>query len=119
MRRATRLLARLRGAARPGPAAAVRDGARADPVARPRADDRERGRAAAAELRHREAEARYHRDRLALYNARILSGKQASASRLEELRRISTGADARLAHLKSVRDGAEGPTTPPPSDAGR
>jgi hypothetical protein len=43
-----------------------------------------------------EAEARYARDRLALYRARVLSAKPASAGRLRELERISTAADARL-----------------------
>ena len=43
-----------------------------------------------------EAEAHYHRDRLALYRARVLSAKPASAERLRELERISTAADARL-----------------------
>jgi hypothetical protein len=43
-----------------------------------------------------EAEARYHRDRLALYRARLLSSKSASPGRLRELERISRAADARL-----------------------
>jgi hypothetical protein len=45
-----------------------------------------------------EAEARYHRDRLALYRARVLSARPTSAARLRELQRISTAADARLRH---------------------
>ncbi|MBW3608383.1 MAG: hypothetical protein KY463_08510 [Actinobacteria bacterium] len=56
---------------------------------------------AATRLEHLEAEAQHHRNRLALYNARILTGKPSSAMRLEELRRISAGADARLAHAKT------------------
>jgi hypothetical protein len=59
------------------------------------------------DLRDLEAEARYHRDRLALYRARVLSAKPASAARLHELQRISAAADARLRH--AVRpDGSDG-----------
>ena len=61
---------------------------------------REREQQAARQLEHLEAEALHHRNRLALYNQRILTGKPASPMRLEELRRISDGADARLAHAK-------------------
>jgi hypothetical protein len=43
-----------------------------------------------------EAEARYHRDRLALYRARIVSSKPSSPGRLRELERISRAADGRL-----------------------
>ena len=53
------------------------------------------------QLEHLEAEAQHHRNRLALYNARILTGRPSSQMRLEELRRISAGADARLAHAKT------------------
>jgi hypothetical protein len=52
----------------------------------------------APDLHELEALARYHRDRLALYRARVLSAKPASAARLRELQRISTAADARLRH---------------------
>jgi hypothetical protein len=45
-----------------------------------------------------DAEARYHRDRLALYRARLYAGKPTSAMRLRELERTSAAADARLAH---------------------
>lgn len=62
---------------------------------------RERERQAALQLERLEAEAQHHRNRLALYNARLLTGKPSSPLRLEELRRISTGADARLAHAKT------------------
>lgn len=48
------------------------------------------------ELSRLEAEARYHRDRLALYRARVLTARPASATRLRELQRIANGADARL-----------------------
>jgi hypothetical protein len=43
-----------------------------------------------------DAEARYHRDRLALYRARIVSTRPTSLSRLRELERISRMADDRL-----------------------
>ena len=61
---------------------------------------REREQQAARQLEYLEAEALLHRNRLALYNQRILTGKPSSPMRLEELRRISAGADARLAHAK-------------------
>jgi hypothetical protein len=68
---------------------------------RPTAAERERTRQAAAELEQLGAEAQYHRDRLALYNARVVTAKPASASRLRELQRTSAAADARLAHAKT------------------
>ena len=40
-----------------------------------------------------EAEARYHRERLALYKARVLTGKPTSPGRLRELERASEHAD--------------------------
>ena len=52
----------------------------------------------APDLQQLEAQARYHRDRLALYRARVLSAKPASAARLRELQRASAAADARLRH---------------------
>ncbi len=51
---------------------------------------------AAAEYQRLEAEARYHRDRLALYRARVHSAHPTSVGRLRELERISALADARL-----------------------
>jgi hypothetical protein len=45
-----------------------------------------------------EAQARYHRDRLALYRARVLSAKPVSSARLRDLQRTSAAADARLRH---------------------
>lgn len=50
------------------------------------------------DLQELEAQARYHRDRLALYRARVFSAKPASAARLRELQRASEAADARLRH---------------------
>jgi hypothetical protein len=48
-----------------------------------------------------EAEARYHRDRLALYRARVYNSKPTSPSRLRELERTSRAADTRLRAAKS------------------
>jgi hypothetical protein len=48
-----------------------------------------------------DAEARYHRDRLALYRARVYNSKPTSPSRLRELERTSRTADARLRAAKS------------------
>ena len=62
----------------------------------------------APDLAGLEAEARYHRDRLALYRARVLSAKPTSAARLRELQRISTAADARLRHAAG-RESSDGP----------
>jgi hypothetical protein len=44
------------------------------------------------------AEARYHRERLALYRARVYASKPTRAMRLRELERTAAAADARLAH---------------------
>jgi hypothetical protein len=55
----------------------------------------------AAETGRLEAQARYHRDRLALYRARLLNSKFTSASRLRELERTSRAADARLRAARS------------------
>ncbi len=87
------------------------DPASAPPVARP-ATQRAVARVAlpAPDLHDLEAEARYHRDRLALYRARVVSAKPSSAARLRELERISTAADARLRHAAS-RDGSYGTGT--------
>ena len=48
-----------------------------------------------------EAEARYHRERLALYRARVYNSKPTSLGRLRELERTSDAADARL---RAARD---------------
>jgi hypothetical protein len=77
-------------AAGPVPAPSVRSPATPRPVARAALP--------APDLQELEAEARYHRDRLALYRARVLSAKPTSAGRLRELQRISAAADARLRH---------------------
>jgi hypothetical protein len=64
----------------------------------------------APDLEQLEAEARYHRDRLALYRARVLTARPSSAARLRELQRISTAADARLRHA-ARRDGSDDDAT--------
>jgi hypothetical protein len=51
------------------------------------------------ELERLEAEAKHHRNRLALYRQRVYSGK-AEPTRLRDLQRASDSADARL---KSAR----------------
>ena len=56
------------------------------------------------ELSILEAEARYHRDRLALYRARALSAKPTSASGLRELERTAAAAEARLRHARAAED---------------
>ena len=48
-----------------------------------------------------EAQARDHRERLAVYRARVVGAKQTSPSRLHDLERTSRAADARL---RAVRD---------------
>jgi hypothetical protein len=51
-----------------------------------------------------EAEARYHRDRLALHRARVYAVKPTSATHLRELEHAATAADARLAHARRAND---------------
>ena len=46
------------------------------------------------------AEARYHRDRLALYRARVHSGKPSSLSRLGELERAAARAEDWARHVR-------------------
>jgi hypothetical protein len=71
------------------------------PVGRPRdaqpPDDRA---AAGPDLEHLEAEARYARDRLELYRARTLTGRDTSPARLRELERVAAAAGDRLAHAR-------------------
>jgi hypothetical protein len=56
------------------------------------------------ELLQLEAEARYRSERLALYRARMLTGRPADPARLRELERISEAAEARLRHARSTVD---------------
>jgi hypothetical protein len=46
------------------------------------------------------AEARYHRQRLDLYRARLYGGRALSRARLEEFERAADTADARLAQAR-------------------
>jgi hypothetical protein len=63
----------------------------------PREADDSRGRHRTdADIAVVEAEARYHRDRLALYRARVLSAKPTSNGRLRELERKAAAAETRL-----------------------
>ena len=47
-----------------------------------------------------EADARYRRERLALYRAKAYSGQATTTTRLRELERASDQADERLAHAR-------------------
>lgn len=58
-------------------------------------------------------EARYRRERLELYRARIYGGKAANMSRLAELERAYDGAAARLARAKKAA------SAPDPEDGRR
>ena len=46
------------------------------------------------------AEARYHRERLQLYRAKVLSSRPTTAIRLQELERLSNYAERRLRRVK-------------------
>jgi hypothetical protein len=93
LRRARQLVARRKDARPLGPGAP--DPPPAPSVRRPVTP---RAVLPAPDLQELEAQARYHRDRLALYRARVLSAKPTSAARLRELQRVSAAADARLHH---------------------
>jgi hypothetical protein len=49
------------------------------------------------------AEARYHRQRLDLYRARLYGGRASSQARLEEFQRASDEAAARLRDQSAIR----------------
>jgi hypothetical protein len=51
------------------------------------------------------AEARYHRQRLDLYRARLYGGRALSRARLDEFERAADTADARLREAQLTRDG--------------
>ena len=53
-----------------------------------------------AELLRLDAEARYHRERLALYRAKSYGPRPTSPTRLRELERTSAGAQERLEHAR-------------------
>ena len=61
--------------------------------------------AAAADLSDLENQARYHRDRLSLYRARMHGSHPTSVSRLEELERASAAADERLRTARRLNRG--------------
>jgi hypothetical protein len=63
--------------------------------------DAAEGPAAVSELARLEAEARYHRDRLALYRARVYASKPTSSHRLRELERAVAYADERLERARA------------------
>jgi hypothetical protein len=48
------------------------------------------------------AEARYHRQRLDLYRARLYGGRALSRARLEEFERAADAADARLRQARDA-----------------
>jgi hypothetical protein len=48
-------------------------------------------------------EARYRRERLALYKARLYGGQVLRASKLRELQRASDGAEARVRRAEDAR----------------
>jgi hypothetical protein len=50
-----------------------------------------------------EAEARYHRERLALYRARAYGPRPTSEGRMRELERTLEAAEARLRHAREAR----------------
>jgi hypothetical protein len=51
------------------------------------------------------AEARYHRQRLDLYRARLYGGRALSRARLDEFERAADTPDARLRQAQLTRDG--------------
>ena len=53
-----------------------------------------------AHLGDLEAEARYHRERLALYRARTFSSRPTSPGRLREMEQASDRAEQRLRHAR-------------------
>ena len=84
--------------------ARARDAEEATPAPPPRREPPD------TELEQLEAEARYHKDRFDLYQARVISGSSAatSATRLRELKRIATAAAERLAHARRTRRRSSG-----------
>jgi hypothetical protein len=56
-----------------------------------------------ADFEQLEAEARHHRERLALYRARVYGSRPTSPVRLRELERTSAAADSRLRHARAAR----------------
>jgi hypothetical protein len=50
-------------------------------------------------------EARYHRERLELYRAKLYGGRAVSEAKLRELERAAEGAEARLKRARDARGG--------------
>jgi hypothetical protein len=65
--------------------------------------------AVAPDLTELEDNARYHRDRVALYRARMHGSHATSVGRLEELERASAAADERLRTARRVAAQDSGP----------
>jgi hypothetical protein len=61
----------------------------------------------AAGLEEMREEARYRRERLDLYRARLYGGRRSSMSRLRELQRSSDGAASRLRAAKAAASEAD------------
>ena len=59
----------------------------------------------AADLSELEAQAHYHRERLALYRARMQGSHPTSTVRLRELERAASTADDRLGTARRLADG--------------
>jgi hypothetical protein len=74
----------------------------------------ERVEAARDERAQLREEARYRRERLALYRARLYGGRVASQGKLRELQRASDGAAARLRRAEEKAS-----ATHPPPEVGR
>ena len=62
-----------------------------------------------AELERLREEARYHRERLDLYRARMYGGRARSEAKLRELQRIADGAEARLRQAQTKASPTRGP----------
>ena len=71
-----------------------------NPDAKDPATDPGRRHGSAVDVSAADAEVRYHADRLALYKARVLSGKPTSLGRLRELERNAERADAWARRLR-------------------
>jgi hypothetical protein len=59
---------------------------------------------AVTDLSDLEAQAQYHRERLALYRARMQGTQPASVSRLRELERAAAAADDRLSTARRIAE---------------
>jgi hypothetical protein len=75
----------------------------------------ERVEAARDEREQLREEARYRRERLALYRARLYGGRAASQGKLRELQRASDGASARLRRAEAAAPSTRRPTGAPRS----